>query len=322
MKNRIWLIIKLIFGIGILIIVVRTVDFQKFSSRIYSINYYLLFIVWLLYIFDRVLMAFKWNLLLHEVGVIIPLWQSIKIYYVGTLLGTFTPGNIGGDAYRIVALSNFKKNKIVASTLILERIVGFSVLATFAIALLPFSQKILGINLEINFGITILLIFVLGVFYLIIFYPLESIKIFLKLNAFQRFQIVKKINEAINVYSKNIQKKKLIYFVLLSTLEVVLIIYMNYLTSQALNIKVSFLFYLVTLPILYILIRLPITVQGIGLQEGLWVYVLTLAGFAAADGLSLSLLLRLMQIFSIYLPAIIMMSIGSLKVKATTALKC
>lgn len=319
MKKRILLIIKLIVGICLLAIVIRSVDFQQLSSRITSINYYLLFMVWLLFIFDRVLMAFKWNLLLYGFGIFLPLWQSVKLYYIGTLLGTFTPGNIGADAYRVVALSDFKKNKIVASTVLLERLTGYSVLAAFAAFLLPFSAKILGIDFKMHMGAVALFVCILGATLLLLFFPFEAFKLFFRIKTLQRFQVFKRINESLDVYMKNppITKKRLLSFVLLSMLEVVVIIYMNYLASHALHLEVSFFFYLMTLPILYILIRLPITVQGIGLQEGLWVYVLTLAGFSAADGISLSLLLRVMEILSVFLPAGVLLLSGELKIKAT-----
>ncbi len=320
MKRKIILIVKLIIGIGLLALVIRTVDFKQLSYRISSINYFLLFIVWLLFTFDRILMALKWNLLLKWFGVFLSLWQSVKIYYVGTLLGTFTPGSIGGDAYRIMALANFNKSKIIASTVILERIIGYFVLAAFAGVLLPFSARIFKIHIMTHLGMTISFIFMLAAIFLLLFFPLESCKLLLKIKALHRFELIKKMNGSLAIYLQNpmITRKKIFYFVLLTALEVVVIIYMNYVASLALHIKVSFLYYLVTLPILYILIRLPITIEGIGLQEGLWVYVLTLAGFSAADGISLSFLLRVMEIFSVFLPASIILLFGSLKAKTTT----
>ena len=74
---------------------------------------------------DRLLMAWKWALLLRVVGVRLPLGLITRFYYQGSLTGIFLPSSIGGDLLRAtwVAHASGVKHGVFAS-LLMEKIVG------------------------------------------------------------------------------------------------------------------------------------------------------------------------------------------------------
>jgi len=75
---------------------------------------------------DRVLMAWKWTLLLRVVGVNLPLSTIVRYYYQGTLSGTFMPSMLGGDLLRAhwVAQASGVTHPVFAA-LLMERMIGF-----------------------------------------------------------------------------------------------------------------------------------------------------------------------------------------------------
>src|SRR5687768_3988757 len=61
----------------------------------------------LLVVIDRVLMAWRWIVLLRAVEQPphVPLHALSRLFFVSTFVGTFTPGSIGGDAMRVMSLT-------------------------------------------------------------------------------------------------------------------------------------------------------------------------------------------------------------------------
>lgn len=74
---------------------------------------------------DRMLMGFKWSLLLRIVDAGMPHWQVIRLFYQGSLSGVFMPSHVGGDILRAHWASkvNGKAHESYAS-LVMERMLG------------------------------------------------------------------------------------------------------------------------------------------------------------------------------------------------------
>lgn len=56
---------------------------------------------------------------------------------------------------------------------------------------------------------------------------------------------------------------------------------------------VAFVYFLVFIPLLYIVTMLPITINGLGLRENLLVFLLALVGVGSSSAVLLSLLIYL-----------------------------
>jgi uncharacterized protein (TIRG00374 family) len=69
-----------------------------------------------------------------------------------------------------------------------------------------------------------------------------------------------------------------------------------YLLSAALGIQVAAVYFFLFVPLITVCTMLPISLGGIGVQEGAFVYFFSLAGMPLAGALALSLLLRFVSI--------------------------
>ena len=253
-------------------------------------------------------MAYKWNLLLRAHWISISVWEATRLYFVGSLLGTFTPGGIGAEAYRVTALSRFRKTPIVISTIVLERFIGAAVLSIFAAIGLPVSIKYTGT------GSTSLVWIIISGSTLVVLGVLVSLRpsivkgIARHLPYFSRFRFAGRLRDFYQTYAEiRTHWHTLSAFTVLTVLEVITVCSLPYLAAKSLDIDISFGYLMCTMPLLQILLRLPVSIHRIGLQEGLFAYLFVTAGFSATDGLSISILLRLVALFLGYMPAGLML---------------
>ena len=80
-----------------------------------------------LVVIDRVLMAWRWIVLLRAVEhrPHVPLHQLIRLFFVSTFVGTFTPGSIGGDAMRVMSLTRLGTSTSAAvGSVAVDRVLG------------------------------------------------------------------------------------------------------------------------------------------------------------------------------------------------------
>ena len=121
--------------------------------------------------------------------------------------------------------------------------------------------------------------------------------------------LVRKVLEYYRAYSEFRNRPVvLLVFVGLTFLELLFLILVNFLIARSLGVDVSFVYFLAVMPLLHILVRLPISYQAIGVQEGLFVFFLTAVGFSASDGLSVSLLHRAVEILVGVVPSVILLA--------------
>jgi len=75
---------------------------------------------------DRILMTFKWTLLLRAQGYRLPLLQGVTIYCTSMVWGMALPATVGADAIRAVMVTRrgFNGTDVVTS-IVIERMVGF-----------------------------------------------------------------------------------------------------------------------------------------------------------------------------------------------------
>jgi glycosyltransferase 2 family protein len=302
-RNRLSFFIKLLVGLGILFWLLGKLDWSDFALHIDQVVWPLFLLLIVCSVSDRFIMAYKWNLLLRANGLFIPTHRVMALYLVSNLLGSFTPGNLGGDAYRVISLAPYGKNAAVVSTVLLERAVGMLALLSFVIIALPFSFALLGAEAE---AVAVVAICGAALILIAIFLPLnrplrERVD---RLVAEHPGRILQKLNLFLCAYSAQHRNRRvLLAFSLLTLAETGFFFVLNYLAARTGGVPVSLAFIFMVMPVIHFILRLPISIQGFGLQEGLFAYALILAGYSLEQGIIVSLVWRLTDIFAIYLPA-------------------
>ena len=124
---------RLALTIGLLVLLAFMVaDPRTLVADIARMNAGAFLLAVLLTALDRVVMAFKWWLLLRSQQVVIDLWTTIRAYFATSFAGLFLPVTLGADAIRVIAVRRFGVHDVTAS-IVVERSIGLIAMATVAI---------------------------------------------------------------------------------------------------------------------------------------------------------------------------------------------
>jgi len=110
-------------------------SFNRLSLRVLVILVFLAF-------FSRFIVTLRWFILLRVVEPEIKLDQAFKLSFVGLFTTNFLPSTIGGDFVKLGCATQFGLDSAaVAGSLVIDRIVGMTTMATFLpIGILTISQ--------------------------------------------------------------------------------------------------------------------------------------------------------------------------------------
>jgi uncharacterized protein (TIRG00374 family) len=255
---------------------------------------------------DRVLMTFKWTLLLRAQGYRLPLLQGVMIYCTAMVWGLVLPTTVGADAIRAVMVTKrgFNGTDVVTS-IVIERMVGF-VLA-LALGLVSISiLRMLGVldarfdsalylGIAMLVGATALLVAALDERFVgkIVGQLPRAIRDSKVMHYLERF--------AAAYRSLGGARSTIAQFSALTVLEQLFSVLLPWTLAKGLGVDVDLLLMLGVLPISTLLSRLPISFDGLGVFEAIFIGLMVLAGIDAAAALAIAISGRIIQLFA-FLP--------------------
>jgi glycosyltransferase 2 family protein len=328
--KKAWTWIRIFISIGLIAFLLFTVDFGDMTGRLRESNGYFLLAAFLAAIGDRLIMAYKWNILLRAKAINIPLRRVTGTYWISTFLGLFLPATVGADAIRAYAVSKGgQKGREIVSSIVIERIFGILALLIFVLISIVLSIFVFGQSFFENiwnlFGIILIVFVFLSVFIYISLNRslLQKIYRFFevrnpKLNGNKWVGKLREIYQSYLAYQDH--KKDLGVFLIWSFLENLFPIFWTYFLSLAFNIPVPLLYIFILVPIVLVLVRLPISIDGIGIKEGAFVYFLSLIGIPSSDALLLGIASHVLAIISI-LPGGVLYGFNGLGVRTNLVRK-
>jgi len=305
---------------GLLLLLLYTIDAHAAVAILRRSQPIYLLLAFVVALTDRVLMAYKWTLLLRAKGMKLPLMDSVGVYWVSTFLGLFLPATVGGDALRTYAVAKrgYRTADVISSILI-ERALGFIALFSFALAgiianLSVFGEGFIG-SRRLFWLFVILLIVSTGAVVLSL-----NTGLLRRLNTTmahrQRHAQLRKIvgklrelHESYVAYQRH--RLTLMIFLGLSLVENLLPLIWTYLLALAFQLQVPSLYFFILVPIVLVLVRLPISLDGFGLQEGAFIYFLGLIGVARSEAFLLGIASHILALCSL-LPGGLLYALGGL----------
>lgn len=305
MKRILQVLISLVlFGL-----LVYFVDFKQIGKSISNAKYSYFAAALFTIICNRIIMGSKWKLLLDIKNIHVSLLECTKIYYIANFLGLFLPPTIGTDLVRsyYVARNDNNSTPDVLASIFIERVLGFIVLfvsAIFGFIILEYAF------IEVHFNKTkmfhfILLLTVVGIILFILSFNKRFRKLFLQIaKPFCRKKTIDKVIRKVNDFTRSYQgykyhKKGLIIFLVLTFCEVFTYILWSYYTALALNVEINLIYFVAFVPITLVFIRLPISLDGFGIQESLYVYFLMQIGVSQSLGFSVGFITHIITIIGI-----------------------
>jgi uncharacterized protein (TIRG00374 family) len=282
-KDRLLNLLKICFSLALLALLLRQIGWQQTLETLRGAKFPYLAVAFVLYLVGIVVRAYRWQVLLNALKMDIPLAKLTALYFVGTFFSNFLPTGIGGDVVRVYELSKQSKRPIESvGTVLLDRGTGLLVLFLIALAALVFSYQVIAPNVA-----AAILLLCLGSW--------AGLGLVLKRDWLERWgllRIMAKIKQIRELYEsvhacglRAIGGALAISFVFN-----VLLIAVNYLITLSLGVNIPLWYFFLFIPLISFLLVLPISLSGLGVREGGYVYLFAQAGVSAPLALAMSLL--------------------------------
>ncbi|MEA3330260.1 MAG: lysylphosphatidylglycerol synthase transmembrane domain-containing protein [Campylobacterota bacterium] len=286
MKN----IIKLIITAVMFYFLFQYVDFQNLIHILAKSHGGTILIALLFQIGSTYLAAYRWRLIMRLLVFDESVSYYVKSYFKGTFFNQVLPSSIGGDAVRIIDLTQKGYDKKDAFYgIFVDRIVGLvGLLVLNLLATIIFYG-----TFDKDFSLLIILITLGGISGFAVLFHLEKITFLANykfLNLFHR--LARRLN---SLYSdrtllfKHIGISIGVHFLSVLTL---------YALALSIDFHISFQIFLIAVPPVFLLTIIPISLAGWGIREGAMIGIFMLVGADQTKVLAMSILYGLLLIIS------------------------
>ncbi len=289
-------VLRIAISLGLLLYLLSLVDVQTFLQTLRDADLKLVFLGLVSLFLAIFFLSFRWKLLLRAHEIEMPLFSLNKFYYIGFFFNNFLPTSIGGDLSRAYLLAKESDNRAVAvGSVFLERIIGL--IATLSLAAFSLiwlikyfsSLRIIYATLILFAAIAIFLAFILS---RRLYRGVEKI-----LSFFTFYGIGEKITKVLDTLHFFRNKKGILLGAFgASLLAQFMLITMNFLLARSLGLdQISFGYFFLLVPVTFVLSLLP-SINGLGVRDVGYVFLLTRNGLTATQALSLSILVTLLPL--------------------------
>lgn len=266
--------IKIVLTFAILLFIINNFDvnLNELTSGITNISYVLLDFIIPLFVLP-IISANRWKLFLEQVSIKEDTLALIKISWISMFQGLILPSSQGQDLLRIYYIEKRhpKQRGSSGGTVVIERILGFLVLCLLSLAFSIYNYNRFE---QQNF---ILIIFLITVFLLLVITLLlnKKFQAYIEKKNFTNTFLQKgvsylgKVHKAIAYFPYH---KIIFSSVFLIVLFQVATICSVYLIFKAYGMEIPLYLHISIYPVISILSMIPITISGIGIREGFFVY--------------------------------------------------
>lgn len=238
----------------------------------------------------NVIFAYRWKIIIARSGIQVPFLTLIKFYFGGAFFNLVLPTALGGDLVRgyDLAIHSGKKMDAAASVLT-ERIIGFSALISIALFALLFGHSM------IDNPIVTIVILIVCISYFILVIIVFNARIIKKLTSVFKFITIWNIGKRIEKMQRSLRaftasKAVLCQCFALSIICQIIMILAGYLLALAINLRLPVVYFFMILPMIWVITMFPLSINGLGVREGSYVFFFTKVGVSNSMALLLSFL--------------------------------
>ncbi len=288
--------IKLIISVSFVYYLLKKVPFNSIKELFLNIDLLFLFLGVFIFIFCWMVNSKKWGILLNHLGFREKTKKLFKLNLISIFYASILPGGqLTGETikcYKITKNSK-EKGKLVFSVL-MDRLTGLIAIIFLGLFGVFFTDSNF-VNID-----KIKLFFIIGflssIFLLLFYVKVVVVKIKNIFNFYHgRFRVI--LDKIINLFfvyegAYKVLLNSLLYSLLFQVLNTLSVYFLA--LSMGINLSIYDLFWVNAL--VSIVLVIPITIMGLGLREGSFVFLLGLLGITNSLALGLSLLISLVYL--------------------------
>jgi len=284
-------LLKLLVSVGLLAYFLSRIHIERFIHTFATADYSWILLAMVVYLFTQGFSAVRWTVLARPLGIQTPFKDLVRYYLIGMFFNLFAPGTVGGDVSRIYylvrdeeahALGRPVTTMPAAISVLMDRAIGMVVLVWLgAVGLLlfpdfavPHTVRVVTLLIALGFVIAVLLLPLLRPFL-----PLDG------------HPIVVKLRLALRSY--RMQWRALALGLLLSLVVHLIQAWMHTMMGRALGLDIPYSFCIIVYPLVGTFSAIPVSLNGLGLREGGYVYLLAVLGIGTEKAVAFGLLLFL-----------------------------
>jgi uncharacterized protein (TIRG00374 family) len=302
MPKKLKLLLKFCVTILLLGIIFKNIPIDDFSKYEFRFNMWYLLPIVVVSLLNVFILTYKWKLIVRLRSIDIPIAELFRFYFLGNFVGLVAPV-IGGDGVRAYKLLKYTSEPLHSITSVIWiRLTGMIALMIIAAISLPFvssSCSTLILPGSIIISVTLL------AFFALVKFP-QRLYEYLAICS-EKCRKNKAITLLVLVLSDILQYCENTYAIwqvlALSFVDHMTRILASYLLSLSLGYNVEFYYFLMFLPIACVIQMIPITIGGVGLREGTYVYLFSKVGLTSVEALALSVFTYVFTVV-FYLPGL------------------
>jgi uncharacterized membrane protein YbhN (UPF0104 family) len=282
---------KLLVSGGLLAYFLSRIHIERFFDTFASAKLSYIAVALAVYLVAQGISAVRWATLARPIGIKTPFTEMFRYYFIGMFFNLFAPGTVGGDVTRVYYLVRDEeaqaKGRAVttvhaAMSVLMDRGIGMLVLVWLGAAgLLLFPDYPIPAPAR-TATLWLALAILVGVLLMLLLRPLLPE---------DGHQLVVKLRLALRSYRTHWHA--LGGAILLSLAVHLIQTWMHVAMGRALDLELPFSFCLIVYPLVGTFAAIPISVNGLGLREGGYVFLLAVLGIGTEKSVAFGLLLFL-----------------------------
>ncbi|MFC1756104.1 YbhN family protein [Patescibacteria group bacterium] len=278
MKKSLQMLLKILVSGTLLTIIFLQVDKETFFDNVKLLDLRFAPLIVLLIILNYVVGAYRWkSLLIHNNAEKVSVKYLIYLYFTGAFFNNFMPTTVGGDVYKVFKLGKKIDNTVDAfSATFMERFTGVIALVFISVVSLVQLLGMWGVILLVGFFISIIVGYLaLG---------------FLS----NKYDKLTKIYNSISAYRG---KPKVLWWAFITSFAIQLFsIFTQYFIFLALGIPLPIVYSLFIFPVITLAGFFIPSLNGVGVQDALFMKFFITVGVAAPISLSASIIYHLFRL--------------------------
>ncbi len=283
-------LLKLVISFGLLAIIFLRVDVAELFENIQLLDLRYAVFVPIFIIVHYFVGGFRWKMLLtREEHQDVPVKYLINLYFIGSFFNNFMPTSVGGDVYKMYQLGKKIGSRSVGfSSAFMERFTGMISLVLISyyglIRTMSFWIDLLPLELRQNdLFVSLFKVGLFSGFWIAAGIGFLALKLLAK-----RIVILRKIHDALIVYKD--ERKALFVAFLTSFIIQALSILPQYFIFLGLGMDVSVTYAIFVLPVITLAGFFIPSLNGLGVQDALYISFLGMVGVSEPLALSASIL--------------------------------
>ena len=285
-------VLQVLLSLTLLALLLNSVGLREVVAVLSRLDLAWYIPAFLLFLLNIVIRAYRWYILLHSLNDRPTFGRLVYLYFVGFFANNFIPTGFGGDVVKVVSLrQQYGRGTEALSSVVMDRVTGLLGSSLIALAALVWNtvRKTNSVDLPPALWVTIALISV-GIPVGFLFLRWTNPFIFLKTHFPRagRIPFYNKFEELADTV------KRYPFPVLLRALAIsipftLILVLIQFSIAQALGIDLPLSVVPLFVPIIAIINLLPFAFNGLGIREGVYLFLFVPIGVAPEEAVAMSL---------------------------------